>query len=104
MALQVESWFILASSYQGNGGILDKLTYHNNRAFSTKDRDNDSYPSGNCAIPHKGGWWYGHCHQSSLNGNNYGFAKDNSVSMCWHKFGGASFESLKSIKMAIRSK
>lgn len=36
--------------------------------FSTYDRDNDVWPSGNCAATSKGGWWYKDCYQSNLNG------------------------------------
>jgi len=39
-------------------------------AFSTKDRDNDK-DGGNCAVSHKGAWWYNNCDHSSLN-SNYG--------------------------------
>ena len=45
----------------------DSFTYHNQFAFSTKDRDNDAYP-GHCAQISTGAWWYGSCHHSNLNG------------------------------------
>ena len=44
----------------------DSLAYHNGRSFTTKDRDNDS--SVNCADSRGGGWWYGGCAYSALNG------------------------------------
>ena len=47
-------------------------SYHESRPFSTWDNDNDSMRDGrNCAANHewgRGGWWYGDCHQSNLNG------------------------------------
>ncbi|XP_063797141.1 ficolin-2-like [Pseudophryne corroboree] len=50
-----------------SAGTGDSLSYHNNRPFTTKDRDNDTHDS-NCATMFKGAWWYGKCHNSNLNG------------------------------------
>ncbi|XP_030066743.1 fibrinogen-like protein 1-like protein [Microcaecilia unicolor] len=57
-------------AYQGQ--ISDALTVmnetgvHDNRKFSTKDRDNDRYRR-NCAVIYKGGWWFDKCGSSDLN-------------------------------------
>ena len=51
-----------------SGNATDSLTRHNQRPFSTYDRDNDEYRSGHCARVHKGAWWYESCHSSNLNG------------------------------------
>ncbi|XP_016143181.1 angiopoietin-related protein 2-like [Sinocyclocheilus grahami] len=68
-SFQVEpdsDWYRLRlGSYQGNAG--DSLSWHNNKAFTTLDRDKDAY-SGNCAHYQKGGWWYHMCAHSNLNG------------------------------------
>jgi len=50
--------------------LQDSLSYHNNHAFSTKDRDNDAW-GGNCATQYLGAWWYRSCLFSNLNGYNY---------------------------------
>ena len=41
-----------------SGNTTDAFTYHHGRSFSTSDRDNDLYKSGNCAEEFTGGWWY----------------------------------------------
>lgn len=40
------------------GNTTDAFSYHQGRSFSTKDRDNDLFSSGNCAKQFTGGWWY----------------------------------------------
>ncbi|ETE57238.1 hypothetical protein L345_17049, partial [Ophiophagus hannah] len=49
-------------------GSGDSFSGHKGLAFSTKDKDNDSRESASCAATYKGGWWYGACHSSNLNG------------------------------------
>ncbi|GFR72522.1 tenascin [Elysia marginata] len=58
-------------SYSGTVGELNEyagMTYHNNMAFSTYDRDNDAWRAGSCAVTWHGGWWYRDCHSANLNG------------------------------------
>ena len=51
----------------GTSGLTDRLAYHNNRPFTTKDRDNDAYKT-NCAHNYgNSGWWYEACYNSNLN-------------------------------------
>ncbi|XP_041372737.1 techylectin-5A-like [Gigantopelta aegis] len=56
---------LVLGQYSGDAG--DSLSHHSGKNFSTYDRDLDSY-DGNCASSYKGGWWYGACHSSNLNG------------------------------------
>jgi len=69
-------------SYSGTAG--DSLTYHNNMAFSTKDKDNDKW-STNCAASFGGAWWYESCHYSHLNGQ-YLRGRSNWGATMWFAF------------------
>ena len=60
-------------SYSGTAG--DSLAYHNNMAFSTKDRDNGR-GGGHCAVSYTGAWWYKYCLHSNLNGKYLGNKRD----------------------------
>ncbi|XP_047446211.1 tenascin-N isoform X5 [Mugil cephalus] len=51
--------------YRGTAG--DAMTYHQGRPWSTVDSDNDIALS-NCALTHRGAWWYANCHLANLNG------------------------------------
>ncbi|XP_068613846.1 tenascin-N-like [Brachionichthys hirsutus] len=52
--------------YSGTAG--DAMTYHQGRSWTTIDSDNDIALS-NCALTHRGAWWYKNCHLANLNGN-----------------------------------
>ncbi|XP_076001058.1 tenascin-N isoform X3 [Genypterus blacodes] len=63
----VKQKFKLAiGKYSGTAG--DAMTYHQGRPWSTVDSDND-IALGNCALTHRGAWWYKNCHLANLNGN-----------------------------------
>uniref|UniRef100_A0AAG5DAU4 Fibrinogen C-terminal domain-containing protein n=1 Tax=Anopheles atroparvus TaxID=41427 RepID=A0AAG5DAU4_ANOAO len=56
-------------SYDGNAGDAgDALRYVVGQNFSTSDRDNDAWPTVNCAVDRHGAWWYKDCGPSNLNG------------------------------------
>ena len=83
-------------SYSGTAG--DSLAYHNNMAFTTKDRDSDKYDT-NCAVRFTGAWWYNNCHSSNLNGKYLGERGDSQGAL-WSGFRGSL--SLKFIEMKMR--
>ena len=83
-------------SYSGTAG--DSLAYHNNMAFSTKDRDNDK-GSRHCAVVYTGAWWYKSCHNSNLNGQYLGNKVDGKGAR-WHHYKGGL--SLKFTEMKLR--
>ena len=71
-------------SYSGTAG--DSLAYHNNMAFSTKDRDNDRWSGTNCAVRFTGAWWYDDCSYSNLIGKYLGNVKGNWKGVDWWYF------------------
>ena len=47
-----------------NGSLKELLSYHNNRKFSTYDRDNDASSKNCCELyAGGGGWWYDNCYR-----------------------------------------
>ncbi|NXH12116.1 FGL2 protein, partial [Bucco capensis] len=60
--------------YSGTAG--DALRYsrsynHDQKFFTTPDKDNDRYPSGNCGAYYSSGWWFDACLSANLNGKYY---------------------------------
>lgn len=90
----------------GNGG--DSMAYHNNRPFSTRDRDNDS-GARNCATVYGGAWWYGYCFNSNLNGKyelhtpeDGGTYSEGANRLCWRNDG--QYSHYTKIQMKVRPK
>jgi len=87
-------------SYIG-GPADDSFATHSGKAFSTKDRDNDS-ATGHCAQNYLGAWWYGACHQVNINGQYLnGVHASYADGMNWLKWKGY-YESLTYTDMKIR--
>ena len=91
-----EKFRLEKSSFSGTAG--DSLDYHNNMAFTTKDRDNDKF-SGKCAVRWTGAWWYNNCLSANLNGKYFGNKRD-TKGVIWNHF--RSRLSLKWTEMKLR--
>ncbi|XP_061674834.1 tenascin-like [Syngnathoides biaculeatus] len=86
---------LVVSGYTGTAG--DSMRYHNERPFSTRDKDPDSLGI-HCSRAYMGGWWYKNCYKANLNGlygtntNNQGVVwidwkgKDSSIPLTEMKF------------------
>ncbi|XP_051890008.1 fibrinogen-like 2a [Pristis pectinata] len=62
------------AGYSGTAG--DAMHYsknynHDQKYFTTKDKDNDMYTSGNCGAYYSSGWWFDACMSANLNGKYY---------------------------------
>ena len=78
------------------------MSYNNNRLFSTKDNDQDS-ANYNCAtVHHGGGWWYGACGFTTLNGVFYPKANVNYHDGIWWYYWHGHKYSLKETTMMIQ--
>ncbi|XP_034477346.1 ficolin-1-like [Drosophila innubila] len=85
--------------FSGDAG--DSFTGQSSFKFTSRDQDNDVYPTGNCAQLYKGGWWYNKCHGSNLMGVYNETAYGTGIN--WNTFNGLN-DSLKSVKVMIRQR
>jgi ficolin len=98
VADESDKYRLIATSFSGDAG--DGIWMRQNN--STKDQDNDIASWGSCAVAFTGGWWYGECHQSNLNGRYLGYKFDQS-GINWYPFDYSKL-SLKSTTMKLRPK
>ncbi|XP_076107162.1 uncharacterized protein LOC143075583 [Mytilus galloprovincialis] len=89
---------LTVSGYSGNAG--DSLAYHNNIRFSTKDNDNDTIGRQNCAAAYTGGWWFGSCIISHLNGL---FKGKGAQGISWYRWRNLH-DTIQTSKMMIRNR
>lgn len=94
----------------------DSMAITVNQKFTTKDRDNDTNPVGNCAHSYLGGWWYQQCHSANLNGyyfwsasNPTGYHSSYADGVNWYHFypevpapNNGHYYSLKKVFMMIK--
>ncbi|KAM3915579.1 tenascin-N-like [Leptodactylus fuscus] len=89
---------LLVDGYSGTAG--DALKYHNGLKFTTWDKDNDLALT-NCALSHRGAFWYRNCHLANPNGQ-YG-DNNHSQGVNWEPWKGHEF-SIPFIEMKMRPK
>uniref|UniRef100_A0A8C5QHQ0 Fibrinogen like 2 n=1 Tax=Leptobrachium leishanense TaxID=445787 RepID=A0A8C5QHQ0_9ANUR len=74
VANEIIRYRLTVGGYTGTAG--DAMQYnkqynHDQKFFTTPDRDNDRYPSGNCGAYYSSGWWFDACMSANLNGKYY---------------------------------
>jgi len=61
------NYTLQVAGFSGNASY-DAFGWQNGLQFTTFDRDNDLYPSDNCAAWNGGGFWWGYCGECRVNG------------------------------------
>ncbi|XP_069834142.1 fibroleukin [Dendropsophus ebraccatus] len=106
---------ISVSGYSGTAGDalqFSKQYNHDQKFFTTPDKDNDRYPSGNCGAYYGSGWWFDACMSANLNGKYYEKEyKGVRNGIFWGTWPGVSEENFnsyrhtfKAVRMMIRPK
>jgi len=89
-------------TYSGDAG--NALGFHEEKSFTTSDRDQDERPGENCALTFKSGWWFGitHCYMTNLNGQFYTEKQERRdwMGIVWNHY--KLNYSLKSVTMSFR--
>nr|XP_055046100.1 fibrinogen-like 2a [Misgurnus anguillicaudatus] len=104
------------SGYSGTAGNalqFSKNFNHDQKFFTTPDRDNDMYPTGNCGEYYGSGWWFDACMSANLNGkyykSKYKGKRDGIYWGTWHNMTNEYYltsyrQAFKTVKMMIRPK
>ena len=106
---ETSDYTLTIADYDSTSTAADSLTHtgnqHNGKKFTTKDKDNDDSTS-NCATNFNGGWWFGDCRNTNLNGKYYNVESipgGSNDGISWEPWYGLD-KSLKTIVMAVRPK
>ncbi|KAM6986553.1 fibrinogen-like 2a [Aplochiton taeniatus] len=104
------------SGYSGTAGnaiSFNRHFNHDQKFFTTPDRDNDMYPSGNCGTYYSSGWWFDACMSANLNGKyyhkRYKGVRNGIFWGTWHNMSAEAYptnyrQAFKTVKMMIRPK
>ncbi|CAC5413292.1 Fibrinogen-like protein A,Ryncolin-4,Angiopoietin-related protein 7,Ficolin-1-B,Ficolin-2,Ryncolin-1,Tenascin-R,Fibrinogen-like protein 1,Tenascin-X,Fibrinogen C domain-containing protein 1-A,Tenascin-N,Ryncolin-3,Tenascin,Fibroleukin,Fibrinogen C domain-containing protein 1,Ryncolin-2,Angiopoietin-related protein 6,Techylectin-5B,Angiopoietin-2,Angiopoietin-related protein 2,Microfibril-associated glycoprotein 4,Ficolin-1-A,Ficolin-1,Fibrinogen C domain-containing protein 1-B [Mytilus coruscus] len=95
------NYTLTVDGYSGNLGNTFGLYLNNGMSFTTKDRDNDNWSSGNCANYRNGAWWYAQCGYVNLNGRYLQGGQIDSNGINWYHWK-TSWYSMKSSVMMFR--
>lgn len=95
------------SGYSGTAGdalLFSKQYNHDQKFFTTPDKDNDRYPSGNCGAYYSSGWWFDACMSANLNGKYYEKEyKGVRNGIFWGTWQGVSEENFNSFRQTFKA-
>ncbi|XP_075711188.1 fibroleukin [Rhinoderma darwinii] len=95
------------SGYSGTAGDalhFSKQYNHDQKFFTTPDKDNDRYPSGNCGAYYSSGWWFDACMSANLNGKYYEKEyKGVRNGIFWGTWKGVSEENFSSFRQTFKA-
>ncbi|XP_045138691.1 fibrinogen-like protein 1 [Portunus trituberculatus] len=63
---EAHNYKLILAGFSGNLTHDALTSKHHGSPFSTWDKDNDSWGSGNCGKSNGGGWWFNNCHFTTL--------------------------------------
>ncbi|XP_040199410.1 fibroleukin [Rana temporaria] len=93
--------------YSGTAGDalhFSKQYNHDQKFFTTHDKDNDRYPSGNCGAYYSSGWWFDACMSANLNGKYYkSDYKGVRNGIFWGTWKGVNDENINSFRQAFKT-
>ena len=83
-----------------SGNVEERFTFVDGMKFTTYDRDQDKYTSGNCAVYSYGAGWYNICNYVNINGQYDRFQRESDTEkvLKWHP------HRLTFVEMKIRRK
>ncbi|XP_026991884.2 uncharacterized protein fgl2b [Tachysurus fulvidraco] len=114
VANESQYYRLMIEGYSGTAGDAmrySKMFNHNGKNFTTPDRDNDQYTSGNCGAYYSSGWWFDACMAANLNGKyyetRYKGVRNGIFWGTWHNISSESYlthdrQSFKTVRMMIR--
>lgn len=114
VANESQHYRLTIEGYSGTAGDAmrySKMFNHNKKNFTTPDRDNDQYTSGNCGAYYSSGWWFDACMAANLNGKyyetKYKGVRNGIFWGTWHNISAEYYltldrQSFKTVRMMIR--
>ncbi|CAC5376391.1 Fibrinogen-like protein 1,Ryncolin-2,Tenascin-X,Angiopoietin-2,Ficolin-2,Ryncolin-1,Tenascin-R,Ryncolin-3,Ficolin-1,Fibroleukin,Angiopoietin-4 [Mytilus coruscus] len=106
IADESEEYKLTLAGYSGNAGdaMLDNVIQEINltgQIFSTRDRDNDIWPNGQCTSSRRSGWWFKMCSYCNPNGIYFPETVPGSFGIYWYPWKN-SFEGMQSVIMKVK--